>query len=756
MQMLSLPLEGFSVFQPVDPLQDNTLKFPQLKANMDQFLESDIVYRPLESNSNEFRLLKLLKKNGELPSCELFHSSLEKNPGYEALSYTWGDATLQGKIQLNGYAQPVTQNLAQAFADIQSLDSDRILWVDALCINQGNLAERNHQVKQMGKIYQSAKRVLVWLGRPEITFRNGLSSLHVFITILLSSGAIHDSTDDDPSSGDAIHRLFKSMQRGDYWDEWHDLAVLCELPYWNRLWIVQEIGLASDIEVYYGNCSIDWQIFGRLAETLAQLVHQKSLPKPFLSIAKIILESMPARLEQQRSYQFPPWLQKLHRDLRLSSRIANAALISAYIFFDLWNTALHLSKHERGELGLPNFKTYSDNAITLTSEKSVSLLLDKSKHQDLLASCESILENCPDDWKLPPKFAEAISILPAHLEHVTDHQRKEFDENFLQEIDHLKSTFNALRRLRFDFVYYISIEERNFANADDSNQFPQLRRLAEMKADVLRFSQLCSTLSRQLEHVPLLLSQHREQQKPAFRFDTLLENCERSLCQEPRDKIYGLLGLASNVRDGEIVVDYSKSMFKLYEDVMAHYLASQGSIDSEYSKSTDLARFSQLLQRSLSGPFWNKDGPQQNHDINVVSNCTGSSTIRVDAFLKGSILPLEPALRLETPVYTIDQERMVILQSYFGATVGSHILLGEISRILRQLRAVDRDRIVPPSQPSNNASSQFQQQRATSRLPHLNYPRLFSEASGLVGIAGSSIREDDLPGWAPIRSISDR
>jgi Heterokaryon incompatibility protein (HET) len=289
---------------------------------MDQKPDFRIIYDQLNTNLNEFRLLKLIKRNGDLPSCELFHSSLNWKTEYEALSYPWGGAKSQGKIRLNGKVHLVTQNLANALADVQSDDSSRILWVDALCIDQSNLQERNHQVKQMGRIYQNAKRVLVWLGRPdnpeEAQGSDGLSTLKFLNDILL--------TDLAEVNANAMHRLRISIETPSDWRKWHELAVLCELPYWSRLWIVQEIGLASFLEVFHGQSSIDWGIFASIREILAQIVQRDLCPRSFLPVAKIILESMPARLEEQRAHQHPVWLQKLHDDLRLITKIGNYAL----------------------------------------------------------------------------------------------------------------------------------------------------------------------------------------------------------------------------------------------------------------------------------------------------------------------------------------------------------------------------------------------------------------------------------------------
>ncbi|KAK4549632.1 hypothetical protein LTR36_004933 [Oleoguttula mirabilis] len=88
--------------------------------------------------------------------CGLTRTVLIASDPYEALSYTWGDATQQTHVTVNGIRATVTTNLDQALRGLRYVDKDRIIWVDALCINQHDLAERGAQVREMGTIYRSA------------------------------------------------------------------------------------------------------------------------------------------------------------------------------------------------------------------------------------------------------------------------------------------------------------------------------------------------------------------------------------------------------------------------------------------------------------------------------------------------------------------------------------------------------------------------------------------------------------------------
>ncbi|PMD61059.1 heterokaryon incompatibility, partial [Hyaloscypha bicolor E] len=137
---------------------------------------------------------------------------------YEALSYRWGDEKSEVTIMIEGQLITVTPNLSMALADAQPTIKDSPLWVDALCIDQHNILERNHQVQKMATIYRKASRVHAWLGMPDKQNSN---------------------------KGDSrVETLLSAIQERQYVADWISLAAGTELPYWNRLWIVQEIGLA--------------------------------------------------------------------------------------------------------------------------------------------------------------------------------------------------------------------------------------------------------------------------------------------------------------------------------------------------------------------------------------------------------------------------------------------------------------------------------------------------------------------------------
>lgn len=121
------------------------------------------IYSALE-DLDEIRLLTLQpRSSGATIKCAISHAKISSKPRYEALSYMWGPK-VRKPIEIDGKTCSVRENLYSALAHLRLEDRPRTLWIDAVCINQQDVGERNHQVTQMGLIYTRAERVIVWLG----------------------------------------------------------------------------------------------------------------------------------------------------------------------------------------------------------------------------------------------------------------------------------------------------------------------------------------------------------------------------------------------------------------------------------------------------------------------------------------------------------------------------------------------------------------------------------------------------------------
>lgn len=101
--------------------------------------------------------------SGDL-KCTIRRVALDTDISYEALSYTWGDASQQSAIGCKGARLAITKPLETALRYLRSTKSNLTLWVDAVCIDQKNLEERNQQVLLMRVIYSPARKVVAWIG----------------------------------------------------------------------------------------------------------------------------------------------------------------------------------------------------------------------------------------------------------------------------------------------------------------------------------------------------------------------------------------------------------------------------------------------------------------------------------------------------------------------------------------------------------------------------------------------------------------
>ncbi|KAH6722498.1 heterokaryon incompatibility protein-domain-containing protein [Leptodontidium sp. MPI-SDFR-AT-0119] len=125
-------------------------------------------YKPIDLDRSSVRLLRLFKANfTDEIQCDLFEGWINQSEDgipYDALSYSWGSTEKAAQITVNGSIMHVTSNLHAALQHLRFEEEDRLLWIDAICIDQDNMAERRHQVQHMSYIYKEAERVVIWLG----------------------------------------------------------------------------------------------------------------------------------------------------------------------------------------------------------------------------------------------------------------------------------------------------------------------------------------------------------------------------------------------------------------------------------------------------------------------------------------------------------------------------------------------------------------------------------------------------------------
>lgn len=125
------------------------------------------IHDPLKGDGREFRLLVLEPSVDRLAPvrCKLDRACLDDGDvKYTALSYTWGDPLATTPIFVNETEVQVTLNLEAVLRHVRQVSCAVVLWVDSICINQEDVAEKNVQVQMMKDIYSDAELVIAWLG----------------------------------------------------------------------------------------------------------------------------------------------------------------------------------------------------------------------------------------------------------------------------------------------------------------------------------------------------------------------------------------------------------------------------------------------------------------------------------------------------------------------------------------------------------------------------------------------------------------
>ena len=202
---------------------------------------SSSLYTELEANRNQIRLLALPPgQHHDTIVCHLKIVSLEAPGEYEALSYAWGGSFDDREdIEINGLDRDVGHNLAQALRHLRLADKERVLWVDALCINQDDVSERTEQVRLMRDIYRSARRTVVWLG--------DFASLGRLAMDLIRHIAIN-----------GVARLLEPSSE----PARRSLQLILGCSWWQRTWVIQELTLSRDDPLLYcGRTSLLWSHF---------------------------------------------------------------------------------------------------------------------------------------------------------------------------------------------------------------------------------------------------------------------------------------------------------------------------------------------------------------------------------------------------------------------------------------------------------------------------------------------------------------
>ncbi|KAI9776854.1 MAG: hypothetical protein M1839_009302 [Geoglossum umbratile] len=206
------------------------------------------------------RLLRLNRRFFfSVPTCKLIHILLDEAPHFEAISYTWGDKDPSVPLVIDGQQVLVTSAVEELLCSRGSIFGTRMFWIDAVCINQTSVTEKSEQLPLMTEIYRRASRVLVWLGPQRDAKETHLTRqlIKAFHYSRLSWITGVSTIDILPVTFDKEGAAFIG------------LAKLFAHPWFQRIWVIQEVAVAETVHVMYNGICIEW-------DTLALVVKEIS------------------------------------------------------------------------------------------------------------------------------------------------------------------------------------------------------------------------------------------------------------------------------------------------------------------------------------------------------------------------------------------------------------------------------------------------------------------------------------------------
>lgn len=311
------------------PLPDGRQLSPVYVPFLVEFWEGheDSIYTPLDLLAEEIRVLIIEPHKGESLSevkCRLRHAPLKGITSFSALSYTWGSTENLVPISLDGSRMDVTPNLHSALLQLRKEDDPVVFWIDALCINQGDIKERNRQVQRMAEIYQKAAEVVIWLGdsdhdsdvalglmRKQFEYaQSRYSSLGLGNAASVIQKIIHHQYTDSQNQDELVastqqeladimassEMLSKIKDEDSFLSDPMDLLAVYRFlnrPWFRRTWIVQEVVNARYVLVRCGDRTVEWVMIVGFAQRIASSSY----------LVKLMLD----QIKSEEVKQYAPW-----------------------------------------------------------------------------------------------------------------------------------------------------------------------------------------------------------------------------------------------------------------------------------------------------------------------------------------------------------------------------------------------------------------------------------------------------------------
>ncbi|XP_014554397.1 hypothetical protein COCVIDRAFT_28549 [Bipolaris victoriae FI3] len=253
---------------PAFTLDSNHSVLAKLDKKRNTITTSSYLYTALPNPMEDCKYIRVIEllpgtRQDDI-ACRLLQAELREGLKYEALSYVWGDMSQTTPIQVDDLTLQIGESLRSALLDLRRPTESRILWADAICIDQSNIHERAKQVGIMGDIYTQATRTVVWLG-PSYEYVNLAFDC---ITTLESEALAHQQSSGEAkaSTKSSLDASRTKKEREDLRHGCYILGELAQVDWWTRAWVVQEVCLASEKIIMCGQYQVDWKRFMNAVE----------------------------------------------------------------------------------------------------------------------------------------------------------------------------------------------------------------------------------------------------------------------------------------------------------------------------------------------------------------------------------------------------------------------------------------------------------------------------------------------------------
>jgi Heterokaryon incompatibility protein (HET) len=226
-------------------------------------------YEPLGEEQIRIVVLDPSPDQNSPLTCSIQHLTLDDNvKDYECISYAWGEPNFSKRLLCGDGSFEITPNLHAALTRFRSTRRKRALWADAVCINQKpDSDEKSRQIPLMDRIFHAASRVLVWLGS------GGNEEDVAWLSRLTRLSSIVHAPDSDP-------RFLEVRLKGVFDANRARIPRLLALPWFSRRWIIQEVALNTDVDLYYGPAKISWPRFILALEIWARWLNSFPITEP--------------------------------------------------------------------------------------------------------------------------------------------------------------------------------------------------------------------------------------------------------------------------------------------------------------------------------------------------------------------------------------------------------------------------------------------------------------------------------------------